>query len=85
MPIIKFYTAVPWESDCMIEYIRSGQQKAYVYSFWIWKWHIDTKDLWNKYKIWSAEWCIIKTGNIVTDFFNTQYCFTSKILISYER
>ena len=81
LPVIKFYTNTPWYNDCMIEYIKQWGDKWFLYSFWFGKNHIDKKDLWDKFKIWVANGCIMKSNNIIVDWWNTLYCIESKILL----
>jgi len=81
MPIIKFYINTPGENDCMIEYLRKWGEKWFLYSFWFWKNHIDIKDLGWKFKIGYSNGCIMHSNNAIVDVFNTQYCYTSKLLL----
>lgn len=84
--VIKFYSSSPWNTDCMLSYIRSGAKTGILYQLEGGEYHIepDGSSLTNSLaplSIWIADGCLMRTGNLYNDYNNTTYCSITKILL----
>lgn len=87
VPIIRYYSSTPWINACVLEYVDEMEKSNYKWNMYKIDWlrHIEAEnsklnDSLKEYKIWEANWCIMTSDNLFTDFNNTFYCTISYII-----
>lgn len=81
VPLARYYISTPWNNDCMTEYVKNMQASNYDWFIYNidWAYHIEpansrSVESLKKHKVWEANWCIMNSWNLFSDFNNTIYC-----------